>query len=627
MYGCGSESRHCIIAICGGVKVSAQVQESTKDFYAVYNSSEKTLTFKKCAPTQGDGNTYYAITGNAYSAVRESVQKVIIDESFKTYNPTTCKSFFDGFIVLTSIEGLKNLNTENVTDMSYMFSDCQKLESLDLSHFKTAKVTNMSYMFNMYKLGTKEECSSMLRSLDLSSFNTENVTNMAYMFSGCEKLESLVLSSFNTKNVTDMEYMFNHCGNLESFDLSTFNTAKVTSMKGMFSMYSLTTTSGCETKLTKLDLRNFNTENVTDMAFMFSLEKSLQSIDLSSFNTDKVTTMQGMFSNCSVLKTLDLTSFNTAEVKNMQFMFNYCGLLSKIYVSDLFCTQSVATGDSREHVFQGCSSLSGFDKNQDDYSMANYKTGYFDTYYKLGGEIHELRGENLTVENLPLDDKHDFIAYAPFTAETATYKRTMKNTWGTLCLPYAVDADQIEGCEFYSMLGINGNVLTVRKMHGTVAAGQPVMLRRTTDAATEIVFSVSNAEIVKAPIVSDANADKFVGTFVALKVPDECYAIGDNKFWLVGDVNTDKKNVWIHGFYSYIEPKQTIGQAMPLSLNIGGSTTAIGNVEATPVDLLNAAANGEAEIFDAAGCRIANLQKGLNIIRLGNKTQKVFIKE
>lgn len=614
-----------------GVKVSAQVQESTEDFYAVYNSSEETLTFKKCVPTQGDGNTYYAITGNAYSAVRESVQKVIIDDSFKTYNPTTCKSFFDGFIVLTSIEGLKNLNTENVTDMSYMFSRCQKLESLDLSKFNTAKVTNMSYMFNMYKFKpkeeTQEECSSMLSSLDLRSFNTENVTNMGYMFSGCEKLESLNLSSFNTKNVTDMEYMFNHCGNLNSLDLSNFNTAKVTNMHGLFSMYSLTTAAGGNSKIKQFDLSSFNTENVTDMGFMFSLYKTLESVNLKSFNTAKVTTMQGMFNNCSSLKTLDLTNFNTAEVKNMENMFNYCGSLTEIYTSDLFYSNQVDL--KSEFMFRGCKNLPYFDENSaNDYTKANYKTGYFKSYYKLGSDIHELRGENLTVENLALDDKHDFIAYAPFTAETATYKRTMKNTWGTLCLPYAIDADHVDGCEFYSMLGINGNVLTVRKMHGTVAAGQPVMLRRTTDATTDIVFNVNNAEIVKSPIVSDDNADKFVGTFTALKVPNDCYAIGDNKFWLVGDVATGKKTVWIHGFYSYIQPKQTVvGQAMPLSLNIGGSTTAIGNVEATPVDLLNAAANGEAEIFNAAGCRIANLQKGLNIIRLGNKTQKVFIKE
>ena len=40
-----------------------------------------------------------------------------------------------------------------------------------------------------------------ITSLDLSNFDTQNVTNMKYMFSGCISLSSLDLSNFNTQNV------------------------------------------------------------------------------------------------------------------------------------------------------------------------------------------------------------------------------------------------------------------------------------------------------------------------------------------------------------------------------------------------------------------------------------------
>ena len=53
-------------------------------------------------------------------------------------------------------------------------------------------------------------CSS-LTSLNLSNFNTNNVTNMSRMFSSCSKLTSLNLSIFNTKNVKDMNCMFSGC--------------------------------------------------------------------------------------------------------------------------------------------------------------------------------------------------------------------------------------------------------------------------------------------------------------------------------------------------------------------------------------------------------------------------------
>ena len=94
---------------------------------------------------------------------------------------------------------MENLNTEKLTDMSYMFYNCRKLSSLDFS-----------------------------------KFNTENVTNMRYMFNDCWELSSLDLSKFNTKNVTDMECMFESCSKLSSLDLSNFNTAKVKVMSNMF---------------------------------------------------------------------------------------------------------------------------------------------------------------------------------------------------------------------------------------------------------------------------------------------------------------------------------------------------------------------------------------------------------
>ena len=90
----------------------------------------------------------------------------------------------------------------NITDMSYMFSECTSLTNLDLSNFITNNVTNMSYMFC--------DCSG-LKELNLSKFNTNNVTNMSYMFSKCSGLKELNLSNFNTNKGTYMEGMFNNC--------------------------------------------------------------------------------------------------------------------------------------------------------------------------------------------------------------------------------------------------------------------------------------------------------------------------------------------------------------------------------------------------------------------------------
>ena len=48
--------------------------------------------------------------------------------------------------------------------------------------------------------------------LDLSKWNTNNVTNISYLFYECSSLSSLPdISKWNTKNVTDMSWMFYAC--------------------------------------------------------------------------------------------------------------------------------------------------------------------------------------------------------------------------------------------------------------------------------------------------------------------------------------------------------------------------------------------------------------------------------
>ena len=57
-----------------------------------------------------------------------------------------------------------------------MFNGCSSLKKLNIFHFNTNNVTNMDYMFCL--------CSS-LKELNLSNFNTNNVTDMGRMFCGC----------------------------------------------------------------------------------------------------------------------------------------------------------------------------------------------------------------------------------------------------------------------------------------------------------------------------------------------------------------------------------------------------------------------------------------------------------
>ena len=55
------------------------------------------------------------------------------------------------------------------------------------------------------------DCSSLKSLPDISKWNTNNVTNVSYMFYNCKALLSLPdISKWNTINVTDMKYMFKY---------------------------------------------------------------------------------------------------------------------------------------------------------------------------------------------------------------------------------------------------------------------------------------------------------------------------------------------------------------------------------------------------------------------------------
>lgn len=209
------------------------------------------------------------------------IKTVVFDPSFKDARPMDCSWWFSGFMGLTTITHLEYLNTSQVTNMQYMFSNCESLEALDLSTFNTENVTNMSNMFYYCK---------SLKSLNLSSFYTSKVNYMGSMFHDCESLTALNLSSFNTENISDYEYMFHCCKSLTALDLSSFNSKEILNTSCMFT--------GCI---------------------------ALKTIDISSFDTSKTTNMSFMFSGCSALETIYASSaFTTDNVKNDSYMFSTC---------------------------------------------------------------------------------------------------------------------------------------------------------------------------------------------------------------------------------------------------------------------------------------------------------------
>lgn len=256
--------------------------------YGRLNTDTQTLTIyyddnwqKGDFTIPSNGTPYWRYNDNLGYKGLAMIKTVVFDPSFKDARLKDCSWWFSGFKGLTTITNLEYLNTSQVTNMQYMFSNCESLEALDLSTFNTENVTNMSNMFYYCK---------SLKSLNLSSFNTSKVNYMGSMFHDCESLTALNLSRFNTENISDYEYMFHCCKSLTALDLSSFNSKEILNTSCMFT--------GCI---------------------------ALKTIDISSFDTSKTTNMSFMFSGCSALETIYASSaFTTDNVKNDSYMFSTC---------------------------------------------------------------------------------------------------------------------------------------------------------------------------------------------------------------------------------------------------------------------------------------------------------------
>ena len=242
--------------------------------------------------------------------------KIIIDKkefNLKTYVDINVNQLNNGIFEI-KLKGIKK-----VTNMSYMFYNCESLSSLpNISKWKTQNVTDMKFMFY--------NCTSLSTLSDISKWNTLNVINMSEMFSYCYSLSSLPeISKWNTQNVTDISSMFYHCKSLFTLpDISKWNTQNVINMKGMFS--------GCKSLLSLPDISKWNTLNLKNISNMFSHCKSLSSLpDISKWNTQNVTNMSDLFSYCYSLSSLpDISKWNIQNVTNMSCMFFHCYSLSSL---------------------------------------------------------------------------------------------------------------------------------------------------------------------------------------------------------------------------------------------------------------------------------------------------------
>ena len=582
--------------------------------------------------------------------------------NFNTANVTSMRDMFCKCDKLTSLD-VTNFNTANVKDMDNMFFGCKMLKEIYVSDkFVTDAVTNSYQMFAY--------CESLSGDIDWSDKAVDKTyakTDGGYFRDKAYDNRPWVKYADGTltfrwgykKTLGENEYELNSDKYLPAWNTynrkiskvvfeASFANARPTNCYAWFKSFrNLTQIAGIEnlntenvkdmsdmfyicSGLISLDVTHFNTENVKDMSNMFYGCSGLISLDVTHFNTENVTSMRNMFYSCSSLTSLDVTNFNTANVTDMSNMFSNCRNLTTIYVSDKF-----VINNKNYSLFFGCEKLKGaiteYDASKTDYTYANYKTGYFTKLVgKNGDEKIGAAGKTLVTDNLTLADDKDFVAYEPFAAKAASYSRPVKEgtTWATLCLPFEVSlANQnFRAFKLLSADDVTGTV-ELEEIKTRIEAGTPVIIKMN-EGVTSFSFSETYKAIAKDVQTSKTDNGNYQlqGLYTQKEfskdADNNCYIVKGSKLMNPAKLldKTTTESVGSKPFRAYMVDNTSApaAGARMFSISVGGSTTAINQLETT--------ADSKAEYYDLQGHRLQDLQKGVNIVKRGGKTMKVIIK-
>ena len=180
-----------------------------------------------------------------------------------------------------------------------------------------------------------------------------------------------------------------------------------------------------------------------------------------------------------------------------------------------------------------------------------------------------------------------YVNHLSVTYESASevdgYTRTVTaNTYGTICLPYAVAAEDLAGAEFFSIAGkvtgTDGKVnYLVLDAVTELEAGKPYIFSATSD----MLLAAYNGEAV----AEAASDNGLKGTFTGQDVAEGMYMLTDNAVQLCGtgcSIAANRAYINMDEVAEYTESVGVNQRMLPLD----GGTTGIETVEAAEADAL-----------------------------------------
>ncbi|QEW05735.1 BspA family leucine-rich repeat surface protein [Nitrincola iocasae] len=220
----------------------------------------------------------------------------VTEEQLREAAKNSSFSIEENGILYTFGDSLYNIDTSQVTDMSFLFSELTGFNE-DIGYWDVSNVTTMEGMF--------EGAESFNQ--DIAQWDVSNVTNMEGLFWYASEFNQDV-SGWDVSNVTDIVGLFG--GTLHfNHDIGDWNVSNVTDMGAMFD----------SAEAFNQDISGWNVSNVTNMNSMFSSASSFNQ-DIGNWDVSNVTSMTSMFANARSFNQ-DIGNWDVSNVTNMQGMF------------------------------------------------------------------------------------------------------------------------------------------------------------------------------------------------------------------------------------------------------------------------------------------------------------------
>ncbi len=418
------------------------------EIYAVYDDATATMTlyYDNQIATKG-GTTDWE---NDLSI--EDVTTVVFDESMKAARPKSTSLWFNYFKRLRDIQHLDYLNTSEVTDMSAMFRNCEKLASVDLRTFDVTKVTNMNSMFYW--------CSE-LKTIYCAGDWSKTTATSTDMFTYCIAIVGGNGTVYDSEHVDATYARLDKAGAPGYFALedgpeiyAVYNDASATmtiyfdnkrAEKGGIPQKKWDDLPYEEIMTVVFDekIQNARPKSTSGWFYYFSRLREIQHLEY--LNTSEVTNMSNMFRNCEKLTTLDLRSFDVTKVTTMNLMFYGCSALKTIYCDGDWSTTTASSTASSTNMFVGCTSLVGgngtvYDSEHVDASYARLDKAGAPGYFTSSKAITDAKAQLKAL----IDDMnalYDFAAQYIPASELSSFKTAIEAAEGVYDNPASTLAE------------------------------------------------------------------------------------------------------------------------------------------------------------------------------------------